>query len=54
MKQKEQFLPIFIFVNNLTDQSTKWNDIPAVGRIDGYSYEISKMKTRLLRHQGDP
>ena len=31
-----------------------WKDIPAVRRIGKYSNTISKIMTRLLRHQGDP
>ena len=32
----------------------KWNDIPAVGRIDDTGYKILTLMTRLSRHEGYP
>ena len=53
-KQQKQYIP-----SSSSSSSTvmpidqrKWNDISAVGKIDDNSYKISKLMTRLLRHQG--
>ena len=32
----------------------KWKGVSSVGRIDGSSLKISKLMTRLLRHEGYP
>ena len=54
MKQKGQSIPsssssssILLLINQ-----RKWNDMPAVGRIDGNAFTISKLMTRLLREDG--
>ena len=54
MKQKEQIIPSSSWSTTSLINQRKWNDIPVAGRIDGNSYKISKLMTRLLRHHGYP
>ena len=53
MKQKEQVIPSSSSSTLLINLWT-WNDIHAVGRIDCYCFNVSKLMTRLYRHQGYP
>ena len=54
MKQKEQLKPYSSSSATLPINQQTWNDISAVGRIGDKADKISKLMTRLLRHEGYP
>ena len=56
MKQQGQFIPYSSASSStvMLINQRKWNDILAVGNIEEKSFKISKLMTRLVRHQGHP
>ena len=54
MEQKEQLVPSSSSSPTLPINQRKWNDLPAVRRVDDCSYQISKIMTGHLRHQSYP
>ena len=53
-KQQEHFIPSSSSSTIMPIDQRKWNDILAVGNVNGKSFKILKKMTRILQHPGFP